>query len=397
MTPLIGASGAVVQTIMATKPASAATPMPTLQPPQRSSVSADRPVRVAVLGCGLIGSRWDEPGHRDGVASSVSLSHAAAFRRAAGARLVGFCDADLDRAQQAARAWDADAAFDDAAALCAATRPDVVVVATPSAVRSAVIAPVLAAGVRTLVIEKPLATTLHEAQALARQLAAHGANAQINYLRHWDPAMQALRQRIAAGELGQVQRLVGLYGKGLANNGSHLIDLAGLLCSARPWQVRTLGGPATARGWAGHGSSDPSIDAQVQYRQADGSLLQLDMLATDAEAFSCFELTLVGTRAICDIRLGGRRIDWRPVQDDPHYPGYRVPGERSALTAGQLGAMDQMAADALALARGTLAAPRCGVDQALATARAVDRLQAQHAQLLSTGPAGWHSLDDHDD
>ena len=355
---------------------------------------ADRLVRVAVLGCGLIGSRWDEPGTAG--RSDFSLSHAAAFRHAAGARLVGFCDADLARAQQASRAWDVGPAFDDAATLCAATRPDLVVVATPSAVRSAVIGPVLAAGVRALVIEKPLATTLREAQALAQQLAAHGATAQINYLRHWDPAMQALRERIAAGDLGRVQRLFGLYGKGLANNGSHLIDLAGLLCGARPWRVRTLGGPATAQGWAGNGSTDPSIDAQVQYRQADGSTIQLDMLATDAAAFSCFELTVVGTRAICDIRLGGRRIDWRPVQDDPHYPGYRVPGDGAALPAGQLGAMDQMAADALALARGTLAVPRCGVDQALATARAVDRLQTQHAQPSSSGPAGWLSMDDHD-
>ena len=55
-----------------------------------------------------------------------------------------------------------------------------------------------------------------------------------------------------------------------------------------------------------------------------------------------------------------------------------------------------MAADALALARGTLAVPRCGVDQGLATARAVDRLQTQHAQPSSSGPAGWLSMDDHD-
>jgi predicted dehydrogenase len=348
------------------------------------------PVRVAIVGCGLIGSRWDAPG--SALAGGPALTHAAAFSRQPGAHIVAFCDTDPALADAAAAAWGGAARAEVAAgtnlaALLDRTRPDLVVLATASAVRQAPIETALAFGVRTLVIEKPLAPTLDEGLAIHRTLARQGARALVNYARHWDPAMFALRQRIATGALGRLQRLVGLYGKGLSNNGSHMIDLAGQLCAARPVAARVLGLPAVA---GGPGSSpDASVDAQLVYEDDQGVRTTLDLLATDADAFSCFELTLVGTQAICEIRLGGREITWRAVQDDPQYPGYRVPGGGEALPAQYLAAMSAMAAEALALARGQISRARCDTLTALTTAAAVATVQraAQDPQPC------WHAIE----
>lgn len=339
------------------------------------------PVRVAILGCGLIGSRWDMPGVA--AADGPALTHAAAFSRHPGARIVAFCDTDAAKAQEAVARWGCGAAFASARTLFDSLPVDLAVVATHSSVRAEVIELALAAGVRALVIEKPLATTIEEARRLSQALDAHGAKALVNYSRHWDPTMTALRQQLAAGALGRVQRLVGLYGKGLSNNGSHMIDLAGLLCQARPLRARSLGHalPDTEAAWCG--GADPALDAQVQYRDVSGATVQLDLLATDASAFSCFELKLIGTEAICEIRRGGRSVEWLPVGEDPNFAGYRIPGERLSASARNLEAMQHMADEAVALARQQIKAASCDAHAALAVAATVEAIKHSNGQWTS--------------
>jgi predicted dehydrogenase len=63
--------------------------------------------RVGIIGCGRIGSLWDEQ-----VQSSFSKTHAQAFFKIHPKSLVAFCDVQLSRAQQAARHWSCQNATD---------------------------------------------------------------------------------------------------------------------------------------------------------------------------------------------------------------------------------------------------------------------------------------------
>jgi len=344
-------------------------------------------VSVAILGCGQIGSRWDMPG--SAAHGGPTLTHAAAFTRQDGAQLVGFCDADLAKAQEAVMAWRTGQAFADLPAMLQATRPDVLVIAAHSSVRLAAIEQALAAGVTTLVIEKPLAPTLAEGRQVVRALAESGGRSLVNYLRHWDPSLDELRQRIASGSLGRVQRLVGTYGKGVSNSGSHMIDLASLLCGATPVAARGWAPPLPATESAWSQGADPCVDGQVRLTDAQGQDVMLDLLSTDTQAFTCFELRIIGTQALCEIRLGGRRLEWQTIIDDPHFAGYRIPGERQDLPARNLEAMDAMASEALALARGAISRARCDALHALTTAATVHTLR----QSADAGQSAWISIE----
>ena len=339
-------------------------------------------VRVALVGCGLIGSIWDEqlplfPGD-----DRPSRTHGRAFSRLPGSRIVACCDSDLKRAQAAAARWGMNgaSACSDPQALFAHQAIDLVVVASASSARSAVIAPALAAGVKTLVIEKPLATTLAEAGRLVDVLQAAGARALVNYSRHWDPSLQTLARQLQAGEFGPLQRLVGTYGKGLANNGSHLIDLAAQLADAVPVRARALGSPLPASEADWSQGQDPAHDAQVELLTGAGGTVRLDMLGTDRNAYTCFELRIVASKALIEITDGGRRIELRHIVDDPDYPGYRIPGPRLSQPALSLQAMDRMAAEALALARGEQTSPRCDARHAWRTAMTVAAVQRSAAE-----------------
>lgn len=327
-------------------------------------------VNVAIVGCGLIGTEWDA-----GLpAANWSLTHASGFSKHPEARLLALCDQDLARAQKAAARWGASAAYDDPRALFAAQPVDIAVVAASSAARWSVVEPALAAGVKVLVIEKPLATTLAESRRLAQAVAAAGVQSVVNYSRRWDPAMRELRERIRSGGLGALQRFNATYGKGISNNGSHMIDLVGFLCDGLPRRARALGSPLppTEADWSI--GKDRAMDAQVEYVDAAGRHFLLTMLGTDQSRFTAFELRVVGSLGLADFRRGGRQLAYTPLQADPNYAGYVVPGEPQPLEARLLESMERMADEAVQLAQGALERSSCDVHTALRTALTVEAI-----------------------
>lgn len=330
----------------------------------------DMRLNVAIIGCGLIGAQWDA----NDTSPVFSLTHAASFSKHPRAQLVAMCDHDSDKARQAAVRWGAKAVYGDPRMLFAEHKVDVAVVAASSAARWEVIEPALAAGVKVLVIEKPLATTLDESSRLVAAIDASGARSIINFSRHWDPSMEDLRRKIRTGAMGRLQRLIGMYGKGVTNNGSHMIDLCAFLCDARPVRARALGSPldATEADWSS--GNDPAWDAQVEFECQDGSRIQLTMLATDQGAFTCFELRVIGRNAICDMSKGGRNIVYTEIMGDPNYAGYRIPGEAVLQPARALEAMDWMVDEALRLAAGEIQASSCCARHALLIALTVDAI-----------------------
>ena len=138
--------------------------------------SRSGPLRIGVIGAGHFG-RYH------------------ALKLAAGGRAVlsGVHDHNADRAK--AVAWEAGAPVLDLAALLAAS--DAVVVAAPAAAHHALAAAALAAG-RHVLVEKPIAATLAEADALAALAAERDLVLQVGHLERFSAAHGALTGRIGA-------------------------------------------------------------------------------------------------------------------------------------------------------------------------------------------------------
>ncbi|WP_338849055.1 Gfo/Idh/MocA family oxidoreductase [Massilia sp. W12] len=344
------------------------------------------PVRVAIIGCGQIGAMWDSP-----QSTAPALTHAAGFSRIPGAQLCAFCDTDLARAQQAAARWGVAHAYDDVAQMLQQQRPHIVTIAAATQARMRILQPLLGQGVRLLVLEKPLAATLEESQAVVHALQQAGQAALVNYSRNWDSALQTLFAHIRARRWGQIQRLQAWYGKGLSNNGSHMIDLVCQLLQAQVVRVRASCAPLPpeeAQWSAGAGqSADLALDCSLEY--GDGAQQwRLDMLATDQRDFTCFELRIILQQAIIDISQGGRAISLRAVQDDPHYANYRIPGPAQEIAGSTLDAMQNMAQQAFDWVRGSSEKLACAPEQALQVAHTVHALKRSAA----TESGNWIAL-----
>jgi nucleoside-diphosphate-sugar epimerase/predicted dehydrogenase len=128
-----------------------------------------------------------------------------------GARIVGIADTDLARAEEYVRRYGVERAYASTSERLNQARPDVVHVVTPPRTHYAVVREVLEAGCHVLV-EKPLALNLEEAQALY-DLAERRA-VQIcpihNHL--FDPCMRRADALIKQGRLGRVVNVESYYG-----------------------------------------------------------------------------------------------------------------------------------------------------------------------------------------
>jgi predicted dehydrogenase len=166
--------------------------------------------------------------------------------RAARARLLGIASSSPTRAADAADRLGIDRSFARLDALLAENDVDVVHVCTPNALHAEQALAVLAAG-KHVVCEKPLATTVEDAEALTEAAAAAGVVATVPFVYRFHPMVREARARFRAGEPGQLLTVRGSYlqdwlleesddnwrvdanaggaSRAFADIGSHLVDL----------------------------------------------------------------------------------------------------------------------------------------------------------------------------
>ncbi len=153
-------------------------------------MGATKRVGFAVIGLGHIAERAVLP----------------AFAHSRQTRLVALVSGDEKKASQLAKRFRApDYYHYDDLALCL-NHPQVqaVYLATPNA-RHADFGERAAAAGKHVLCEKPLATTLEDAQRLITACRSNGVRLMVAYRKYFDPASRALKKLVAGGKLGRLK------------------------------------------------------------------------------------------------------------------------------------------------------------------------------------------------
>ena len=144
-------------------------------------------IRVAIVGCGRIARR-----HADLLGTG----------RIRGARLAAVCDLVPERAAAFAAAHGVPG-FDSTAALLAGSDADVVAVLTPSGAHAEVAIAAARAG-RHVIVEKPMALTLEDADAMIAAAEAAGVRLFVVKQNRFNVPVVKAREALEAGRLGQL-------------------------------------------------------------------------------------------------------------------------------------------------------------------------------------------------
>jgi len=142
-------------------------------------------MRVAVIGVG-----------------SMGFNHLRVYSELDGVQLVGISDVSAERLETLKSRFQVPA-YTDYRKLIENEKPDAVSITVPTSEHEQVATFALRAGVNVLV-EKPIASTVEEGQRLIDIAREMNRKLMVGHIIRFNPAMQALKARLDAGELGKI-------------------------------------------------------------------------------------------------------------------------------------------------------------------------------------------------
>ncbi|MDP7069730.1 MAG: Gfo/Idh/MocA family oxidoreductase [Phycisphaerales bacterium] len=237
------------------------------------------------IGIGILGAGAIAQVHAQGIAD-------------AGGRLVGFCDLDQKKAQQAGGQWDAQA-WSSVEAMLGCDEVEAVVVAVPNAAHAPMAIAAMEAG-RDVLLEKPMAMAAAECRDILAVRDRLNRRLQVGFVCRFAATVQAARRHIDAGRLGRIYharavmlRRRGIPGLGrwftdrarsgggvMIDLGPHLVDLILHLCG-RPDVSRVsastsscFGHPPRGYRFAEMWSGPPNLDGVFNVDDSASALLR---------------------------------------------------------------------------------------------------------------------------
>ncbi len=313
-------------------------------------------VSVVLLGLGNVAVGYDVA---DGSSAKV-LSHARAFSRHPGFRLIGGVDPNCECRRRFETGYGVPAYIDIARAMRELS-PDVVVVATPTALHLETVNAVFAAGhPQVMLCEKPLAYDLGEAQQIATACAQHSCALYVNFFRQAEPGVAEIRSRLADGRIGRPVKGVVWYSKGLFNSGVHFLSLLQNLLG----EVTAVKPINSGRLWHG---SDPEPDVDLTF--AGGRVV---FLAAREENFFHNAIELIAPNGRLRYESGGAHIVWQGVEEDARFRGYTRLSEIGETIPADFDRIQWYVAEQLAAALEGRPAQLCSGADALRTQEILD-------------------------
>lgn len=147
---------------------------------------AQNDIRVAVLGLGRLG-----------------LFHASnMMNKVKGADLVLVCDPLAEHAEMVAEQLGVKRWTSDPEEVFADQDVDAVVIVTPTSTHADMITKAARSG-KQIFVEKPLTSTVAEAEKVIKVVEETGVVCQVGFMRRYDPGFHDARERIEAGEIGK--------------------------------------------------------------------------------------------------------------------------------------------------------------------------------------------------
>jgi len=132
----------------------------------------------------------------------MGANHARVLGETPGVELVAVADADSERVGKTI-AGRPIPGFPDSATLLREMKPDIVSVVVPTQLHEEVALQVIAAGAH-LLVEKPIAASMEAAHRIADAAREAGVLLTVGHIERFNPAVQALKQRLDSGQGGRV-------------------------------------------------------------------------------------------------------------------------------------------------------------------------------------------------
>ncbi len=176
--------------------------------------------------------------------NTMSMSHAGALAYMPHIEVAGYCDLVPELLGTFKSDWSAtwpDArGYTDYKQMLAEQRLDILAVATPDNRHAEIAVDGASSGVRGVFVEKPLATTLEDADRIIQACESSGAALITDHTWRWDPLYHRVLESVHAGDIGTLSTIIATHTGPRAmlfRNGTHTIDGICYFAESQPRRV----------------------------------------------------------------------------------------------------------------------------------------------------------------
>ena len=239
--------------------------------------------KVGIIGCGRMGWLFNE----DRLIGRP-VSHISAYKSNKRTKITALCDIDGKRLDAASRRYGVDNLYTDYRQMLAREDLDIVSICTPTQTHAEVCLRAASAGVKAILCEKPIASSLDEAQKMIGACRKRGVRLAVNHTRVYDSSFLAVRDVLEKKKIGDLIQTTAFATAGLLNGGTHLFSLL----------IKYFGRPAGVSGsLIPDGSTDPGALGVVRFKS--GIRCFTDCTFRD---YVLFGADIYGERGMIEIR-----------------------------------------------------------------------------------------------
>jgi predicted dehydrogenase len=159
--------------------------------------------RAGLVGCGRIGTLWETD-------PPTPLTHAGALAVCSRTELVAGASRGSEHLQRFGRQWNIDALYLDYREMLEKEALDIVCIATHPGLHRPVVEAAVAAGVKGIFCEKPLALSLEDGDAIVRACRNANVVLSVNHSRRWNPIFLEAKRMVDEGVIGDLLSMLGI-------------------------------------------------------------------------------------------------------------------------------------------------------------------------------------------
>jgi predicted dehydrogenase len=197
--------------------------------------------RAAIIGCG-----WRSTGLYGGWRGPSGLakypfSHAQGFVESARTELVAAADFQQETLDRVQKDYEvpAEHLYTDFREMIEKEKPDIISIGTQQEQRAEITIYAAEAGVKAIYAEKPMTSSLAEAEAMAEAVERNGVAFNLGTNRRWAPGYETARDLANGGEYGDLKTIITYNMDPIFISGSHWFDLINFLnCDRRAVSVQ---------------------------------------------------------------------------------------------------------------------------------------------------------------
>lgn len=255
--------------------------------------------RAGIVGCGRIGSQFDDDPKR-----KIISTHAGAYSAVGEVELVAACDLNKEKLVKCGQRWQIPSLYQDYGEMLKKENLDILSICTWNSTHLDITREAVNNGVRAIFCEKPIADSLRKADEMIKLCHEKGVILQIDHKRRFDRFHQEIKDFLHDGKLGRIQQITFYYTSGIANAGSHMFDLLRFFFGDIDW-VQAIYSQNKS-----HNPDDPNIDGMVKFKNETLGSIQ----SCDVKEFYIFEMDCIGTKGRLNITRDGFDLDFYEVR-----------------------------------------------------------------------------------